>query len=300
MRARIPKWLQTLLQITISAGLIALVLRQIDLGLASTLLLRVRQIAWVVPMLLAALVLFNASKIASAYRSNAYQRHRAIYVGQGYNLRLYYAGMFLNLFLPGGIGGDGYKILVLRRHLAAPVMTLLQIALADRANGLLILLMLSCWLWILPTAVLPPMLTNVISPVLLFAGSAVLLLAAFIAGHRRFLGMNADLIFRLFGYGLAVQLLQLGCMTLLLLTLQVQPVELVPYLAVFLLSSIAAVLPLSVGGLGVRELTFLYGMKMLALDPVPGVLASSGFFMITLASSLIGVVFLRRFAAPLN
>lgn len=299
-RRKIPKWLRAFLQVAVSVGLVALVLRQIDMTLASDLLRHVRQTAWAAPLASVALLLFNASKVVSALRLNTYQEHRAIYIHQKENLRLYYAGMFLNLFLPGGIGGDGYKILVLRRRTAVPVMTLLQTTLADRANGLLILLMLSCGFGALPAVAGPLQSAGLYSPGLVFAGLAIVLLAAFIIGHQRLLAMRKAHILRLFGSGLAVQLLQLGCMTLLLLMLQVPFAKLPPYLAIFLLSSVAAVLPLSVGGLGVRELSFFYGMHLLQLDPVPGVLASSGFFMITLLSSLVGAAFLRRFAAPVN
>ncbi len=297
MLNKMPKWLRIAFQLAITAGLIALVLHQIDLKTAATLLVQMRETGWAVPMLLAALALFNASKIVSALRTNSYQRHRAIHVNQADNLRLYYVGMFLNLFLPGGIGGDGYKILVLHRYAAAPVKALIRTTLADRVNGLIILLMLSCWLWALPALKLPTWLTDVIKPSWLLSVAAVLLLAAFVGGHRRVIGMDSGQTSHVFAYGLAVQLLQLGCMTMLLLMMRVQPADLAPYLAVFLLSSVAAVLPLTVGGLGVRELSFVYGMQWLALDPIPGVLASSGFFMVTLVSSLVGAIFLRRFSA---
>jgi len=282
------KPLQALLQMALSVGLIALALQQIDLASASNLLQRIRQNDWATPLLLGSLALFNASKIISALRLNSYQRQQAIDVGHAENLQLYYAGMFLNLFLPGGIGGDAYKILVLRRRAVAPVVALIRTTLADRVSGLFVLLMLSCWLWALPALKFSSWMLT---------GAALLLFAVFIGGHRWLFKMQVKLIFKVFSYGLAVQLLQLGCMTLLLLTLQVPPAALAPYLAVFLLSSVAAVLPLSIGGLGVRELSFVYGMQLLRLDPVPGVLASSGFFFITLISSLVGVVFLRRFSA---
>jgi uncharacterized membrane protein YbhN (UPF0104 family) len=65
------------------------------------------------------------------------------------------------------------------------------------------------------------------------------------------------------------------------------------YLAVFLVSSVAAVLPLSFGGLGAREVTFFYCMNLLHLDSTHGVVASSGFFLITAVSSLVGAMFIR-------
>ena len=105
MSESVRKKLKALLQLLISAGLIAFVLQQVDLSQAKALLLHPERLPW----LFAALLLFNASKIASAFRLNVYQRHGGVSLSESENLRLYYTGMFLNLFLPGGIGGDGYK-----------------------------------------------------------------------------------------------------------------------------------------------------------------------------------------------
>jgi uncharacterized membrane protein YbhN (UPF0104 family) len=84
-------------------------------------------------------------------------------------------------------------------------------------------------------------------------------------------------------------------MAMLLACLHVPVDAYLAYLAIFLVSSIAAVLPLSVGGLGAREITFLYGLQLLQIDPVQGVVASAGFFVISVFSSLIGAYFLKGF-----
>jgi uncharacterized membrane protein YbhN (UPF0104 family) len=83
---------------------------------------------------------------------------------------------------------------------------------------------------------------------------------------------------------------------MLLLYLGTPATHYIAYLAMFLVSSIAAVLPLSVGGLGVREATFLFGVNMVHLDPAYGVIASSWFFVMTVLSSMIGSLFLGRFS----
>lgn len=273
-------------QALISACLVVLVIRQIDLQRVLPLALRPPAFPW----LLAALLLFNLSKVASALRLNAYQRQAAIRLSERDNLRLYYAGMFLNLFLPGGIGGDGYKILTLYRRQAAPVRTLLWITFVDRIGGLLILLIMLCLL--IPFLNLPWRATTV----QVLAGACALALALVtLLMHRWLLKMSGGCTATVIAYGLAVQLLQLACMAMLLAYLQV-PVKLyLAYLSVFLASSVAAALPLSVGGLGAREVTFLYGLQLLQFDPAPGVVASSGFFLVTLVSSLPGALLLKRF-----
>lgn len=281
------KWLRFALQALISVALIAFVIHKIDLSQVKQLLLRPAGLPW----LLVALLLFNASKIASAFRLNVYQRHIGVHLPEKQNLRLYYAGMFLNMFLPGGIGGDGYKILVLHRREGTPLKKLFGITLADRVSGLLILLLLLCAL--IPALDIPWPVPHV--DVLAIAGG-VAICAAFVLMHRWLLNMVGAHMWSVFGYGVAVQSLQLLCVAFLLLYLQVPAANYPAYLAVFLVSSVAAVLPLSFGGLGAREVIFFYCMNFLHLDSAHGVVASSGFFLITLVSSLIGIVFLSRFS----
>lgn len=61
--------------------------------------------------------MFNISKIISSIRLNRYFKDINLSLSQTYNLKLYYLGMFYNLFLPGGIGGDGYKIYIIKNIL---------------------------------------------------------------------------------------------------------------------------------------------------------------------------------------
>ena len=291
MSEPVKKWLKLALQIIVSVLLIAFVFRKIDISQVKQLLISSQGLPW----LFIALLLFNASKIASAFRLNIYQRQIGIHLSEERNLKLYYAGMFLNMFLPGGIGGDGYKILVLHRREGTPIKKLLGITLLDRVSGLLILLLLLCLLMPLLAYRFPFSHVEVIAATCGFG-----ICVGFVLMHRWLLHMVGPQILAVFGYGLAVQTLQLVCVAFLLLYLQVPAIDYPAYLAVFLLSSVAAVLPLSFGGLGAREVTFLYCMNFLRLDSTHGVVASSGFFLITLASSLVGIVFLNHFSKKNN
>ena len=270
----------------VSAGLLAFLARQLDFAQIKTILARPG--GW--PWLLGAFVLFNASKIVAALRLNIYQRHVGVALTEGQNLRLYYAGMFLNLFLPGGIGGDGYKIFVLNRQQSVPVKKLVLVTLADRVSGLLCLLLLLCGL--VPWVGLPW------PGVWLQSAAAICGLATIVlifTGHRFIAQFHRATLVRVVCYGMTVQLLQLACTAALLAYMRLPSAHYPAYLAVFLISSIAAVLPLSFGGIGVREMTFFYSLTLLELDAAYGVVASSCFFMVTMVSSLIGGFFLRNF-----
>ena len=65
----------------------------------------------------------------------------------------------------------------------------------------------------------------------------------------------------------------------------------VDYLVLFMISGIVSVLPVSIGGIGLRELTFFYGAGPLLLDPELGVTLSVLYFIINTLASLLGVVF---------
>lgn len=287
MSRHVGKKLKVIVQVLVSACLVAFVFRQLDFSQVKTLAYQPQR----APLLVAAFIAFNLSKIVSALRLNIYQRHAGMRLSEGENLRLYYAGMFLNLFLPGGIGGDAYKILVLHRSHALPLRTLITTTLADRASGILVLLFILC--------VLMPMLPlpwGAPTAIVVTAASLVAVLAIFVAGHRWLTRLDMRGLAGVFALGFALQCLQLLCMGMLLLYLGTPAAHYLAYFSVFLVSSVAAVLPLSVGGLGIREATFLFGLAMFRLDPTHGVMASSGFFLVTVFSSMIGSLFLGHFS----
>jgi uncharacterized membrane protein YbhN (UPF0104 family) len=87
---------------------------------------------------------------------------------------------------------------------------------------------------------------------------------------------------------LGVQGSQVLCAWALLLALGQGSGPVLPYLLVFLASSIAAVLPLTVGGLGARELTFFYGAKLFGLNAPVAVSISVLFYVVSAAVSLVG------------
>ena len=85
-----------------------------------------------------------------------------------------------------------------------------------------------------------------------------------------------------------VQFAQLISIWFILLALNIE-LNQISYLIIFLISSIVAVVPLTLGGIGSREVTFFYGAKFLGLDQNISVGVSVLFFLITAIVSLIGV-----------
>src|SRR5690606_25374377 len=67
-----------------------------------------------------------------------------------------------------------------------------------------------------------------------------------------------------------------------------------PYLFMFLLSSLVAVIPFSAGGLGLREVGNMYGAQFFSLDPHLAVLISLLFYFVSAALAITGSYFIFR------
>src|SRR5690554_4804537 len=234
--------------------------------------------------LFVASLLFVLSKIFSSFRLNYYFLDLGLKIPSLENLKLYGIGMFYNLFLPGGIGGDGYKVYLLNKSYKTPVKQLLQAVLLDRINGLAVLVFLMFLLMVWVRVDVPFPVDTVVLGVI-----GMLLLAIFFYGMMRFFfpvfmgSVNITLI-----YSFLVQILQLVCAFYILKALDINT-QIVEYQFVFLLSSIAAVLPLTIGGVGARELVFILSHEYMGIDENAAVAFSLLFFLITALTSLAGV-----------
>ena len=86
-------------------------------------------------MTIACILIFNLSKFFCAIRLNKFFKQDGVFISEKESLKLYYKGMFYNIMLPGGIGGDGYKGYYLHNTLQVPVKNLVRPILWDRITG---------------------------------------------------------------------------------------------------------------------------------------------------------------------
>ncbi|MFY0591984.1 lysylphosphatidylglycerol synthase transmembrane domain-containing protein [Roseivirga sp.] len=283
MDKRVKKGLKLTLQIAIAAFAIYYVVDEIDVEELKSSLLKAN-IGW----LLLALLAFNASKILSAIRLNHFFKAIEIRLSEIYNLKLYYLGMLYNQFLPGGIGGDGYKVYLLNKIYKKPVKQLLAATLLDRISGVVALGFLGCGLGLLGTAY------DALEGYgfLLWLGLVLAFPAYYVMVHYIFpTYKKVSHITNIQAIG--VQSLQVLCAFLILKSLGVET-GYVDYFTLFLLSSVLAALPISLpGGFGVRELTMTIGYEIFLLNESASVALASLFFLITLVSSLIGIAYLK-------
>jgi uncharacterized membrane protein YbhN (UPF0104 family) len=272
--------LKTALKILLTGGALYLVFQKIDtdnlLQLSKTL-----SWGWLVP----AIALFVGSKVATAIRLNAYFANIHISLSFWENWRLYLIGMFYNLFLPGGIGGDGYKVYLLNNQFKTPVKELLKASLLDRLGGLIAILGLL--FGILLVIELPLPLGNPGIGKILFAVGAIGMIPGFWLLQKFLFSNFLPSFWQGIFWSLLGQLAQMAAVVCLLLALGVQD-KFLAYQAVFLLSSIVAVLPLTIGGVGARELVVVYAHSYAGIQETEAVAFSLLFFLISAAVSLSG------------
>ncbi|MGY8916382.1 MAG: lysylphosphatidylglycerol synthase transmembrane domain-containing protein, partial [Flavobacteriales bacterium] len=127
----LKKKLTTALKLVLTGLALFLVFRKID---TEQLWQITKTIHWL--WLIPAALTFVISKLFTAFRLNLYFKNIDLFISEKLNIRLYQIGMFYNLFLPGGIGGDGYKVYLLNKHYQIPVKPLVQASLLDRLGGL--------------------------------------------------------------------------------------------------------------------------------------------------------------------
>jgi uncharacterized membrane protein YbhN (UPF0104 family) len=267
----------TLLKIAISAALLYFIFSKIPFREVAGILQKSQPF-----YVLLALVFFMISKIIAAYRLNLYFHQIEVLLSAKSNLKLYLLGMFYNLFLPGGIGGDAFKGYYIKKKFEVPTKRVVAVILLDRLSGLLLLFVFACLLGIfLKVEALLPFRW-------LFVAGILLGIFFFWIINNKFFLYVMPVFWKSGLYSAGVQLAQLVCVVFILLALNIK-ISAMEYLFIFLISSIVAVLPLTIGGIGSREVVFLYGALWLGLEENTSVSISMLFFLITALVSLMGM-----------
>ena len=291
MGSKLKRLLKTLLKFAVTAAALYFVITKIDV---SDILGLYRQSNLI--YILAAVITFALSKLVSAIRLNVFFSAIGLKLDEKTNIKLYVLGMFYNLFLPGGIGGDGYKIYLLQKNYQAGTKKIFGAVLADRLSGMVALVILaligisflnSCNISHWSLVIGHWSLVNLSFILIPFVFLAYYFFIKWI--YPYFLKINVVT----YGYAFAVQFLQVACAWFLLLALGENEHHLA-YIVIFLVSSAVAVLPISIGGVGVRELTFLYGSQLLNVDINIAVGISFLFYLITAMVSLAGIWYVFR------
>jgi uncharacterized membrane protein YbhN (UPF0104 family) len=238
-------------------------------------------------ILIAAFLTFNLSKIIAAGRLLLFYQLAGVKITPKTNLLFYYMGMFYNMFLPGSIGGDAYKVYLLKQNQQdLPVKKLISASLLDRVSGVSFLFVMAAVFLYLSSFNLGIPNFNIY----LWAAILLIIPMYYVAVKVFFSSFASGFIVTGF-YSFFVQTGQVICAVLILKALHID-MHYWDYLTLFMLSSVVAILPLTVGGFGARELVFLFGARFMHINEPTSIAFTLVFFMITAASSLIGLFFI--------
>lgn len=279
MTKKYRKIATTALKIVVSIALLYFIFTKIDYYTVITTIKKAH-----LGYLFLALGLFILSKYFNALRLNLYLHAIEVPLSHRSNFKLYLLGMFYNLFLPGGIGGDAYKGYVLKKRFNVSTKRLVAVLLLDRLSGMLLILIYALIL----AFFIDNKLFSTFKYLFLLAIPIGVVLFFLVVKH--FFSYTLTAFWGSFGYSALLQAIQLLCVFLLLLALGITS-SVTEYLFVFMVSSIVSVIPLTIGGVGSREVTFLYGAKCLNLEPNISIGISFLFFLISALVSFSGIYY---------
>lgn len=275
--------------------------------------------------LAASLVVYGVSAVLGAWQWALILRGVGIDAGWGDVSRLYHIGLFFNNFLPANIGGDAWKILDLgaRDGRRAGV---LGATMLDRLIGLAALTVLACLAMALAAALHVPLprVTLVLLPigVLLFAALAALLsrrLGGLLVAVARRVGLArlagplthfTDDLARvaprvgwlngIFGLSVGIQFLRLATHLLAAwgLGFSISGASALQLMVLIPLLALSLTLPISINGIGLRESVSAGLLTWAALAAPQAVAMELAAYLVQVAYSLVGGVFLWRRRRP--
>lgn len=239
--------------------------------------------------LFAAIVCYFFSMIFSAWRLMSFFRSIGLNLDHRFNLRLYFLGMCYNVLLPGGIGGDGYKIYLLHKRYKLPTKKVFWAILLDRLSGFWAIGLITVALIIL----IPKIDISFGIPTGIFlVGTAIYYWVSqrffkeysrnFVAAHLKAIAVQT------------MQVLVIICLLIAQSDFHIFTTKISPYLLSFLTSSLAAIIPFSLGGGGVRDAIFVNVSLYFNLKPDMAVYLSFGFYLISIIVALSGVYYVIR------
>jgi len=232
-----------------------------------------------------ALIAYLGSVILASSRLNSFFKAIGLQLTERYNFRLYQLGLLYNFFLPGGIGGDGYKIFFLKKNFQIARRQVLGAVFFDRLSGLWALfIIIGALVIFMPRLAIPNTMT--IAVLVLGTLSYLYILKLF---FKQFLST----FITTHAKALCVQ----GCQTLaaifILYAINFDG-KFSPYLLIFMVSSLVAIVPSIGGAIGLRETVIFTLATYLRLDQHLAVTISLIFYIISLLTASSGIYYIFR------
>ena len=235
--------------------------------------------------ILFASIMYFLSQIISSERLWFILKENNLIISSKENIKLYMVGIFYNFFIPGGVGGDAYKGVLMNKKFQWGLKKIYKLLILDRliGFGVIICLIIVFSGFILDLefmskfgAFLAPLYA------LLFVVGKVIVQKIF---------ENESVYTRSFFISHIIQILQFGSIILILFSLGVTN-NYFTFLYIFLISSVLSIF--SFGGIGIREYVFFTLASNTAVSPDIATSVGLIFTFSALISSVPGLFFLIK------
>jgi uncharacterized membrane protein YbhN (UPF0104 family) len=292
--------LRAVVRVLISVGVLVAFLATVDLERIRPLL-RAAQ-----PLPLLGILLISVGRMPlGALRLRLLLRNHDAPLGM--LTRHYFIGSMFNILLPTAIGGDAARAVLLTREAGVPAASGLTALVLERVTGSVMLVLLA-----LIGVAVAPLPGSVGTTVLLVCVAAVLGAVGLLVGlalvpparwpHPSLQSAGEALRSQLsepgalalvFLYGLVFQLVSAAGTWFVALAFEID-VSVLTLLGVVPLVWLVTMLPVSIGGVGVREVTFAYLLGLAGVSKEASLLLSLGTYAILVVAALVGVGFWLR------
>ena len=277
---KLPRAVSMMLRVGVTIGAIYLAFSQVELHEMLPMLAR-QPIAYV----LFAIVMVQSTQFVGGWRMRYYLQRHGISLPKHAAVQLQYVGELFSAVLPGGAAGDVYKAWWLKRYLQGGLLNMAKVMIGARLNGLWALGVFACVLLLFsPVPQLVPHGYE-LTVLLLIAGTVgYMLFARFVLREP----LKQQVISALC-YSLPIQsMIVLGAIGICY-GLGIGEYA-SSYVMLYLLSCVLALLPISIGGIGVRELALLHGSRLLLLPEEGGVALAFTLTIMGLSVPIVGAV----------
>jgi uncharacterized membrane protein YbhN (UPF0104 family) len=235
--------------------------------------------------ILFASIVYFLSQIISSERLWFILKENNLIISSKENIKLYMVGIFYNFFIPGGVGGDAYKGVLMNKKFQWSLKKIYKLLILDRLIGFGVIL---CLIIVFSGFILDLEFISefnfVLAPLyaLLFFVGKVLVQKIF----------NNEIVYtKAFFISHIIQILQFGSIILILFSLGITN-NYFTFLYIFLISSVLSIF--SFGGIGIREYVFFTLASNTAVGPDIATSVGLIFTFSALISSIPGLYFLIK------
>ena len=235
--------------------------------------------------ILFASIVYFLSQIISSERLWFILKENNLIISSKENIKLYMVGIFYNFFIPGGVGGDAYKGVLMNKKFQWSLKKIYKLLILDRLIGFGVIV---CLIIVFSGFILDLEFISefnfVLAPLyaLLFFVGRVLVQKIF----------NNEIVYtKAFFISHIIQIFQFGSIILILFSLGVTE-NYFTFLYIFLISSVLSIF--SFGGIGIREYVFFTLASNTAVGPDIATSVGLIFTFSALISSIPGLFFLIK------